>query len=606
MGETVDQPRGIKSSKIRINTRLAILVAVLLVVSLSIIVVLSTMMQQSRAEQEMLEKSRILSKQMNAVWEFIEINQDLIDTDSDGSYNFKGIYCAIAGKSIAVRFGRDTNYTIRYISEHPRKQSAYPDSFEGEAFASFLTGKTEYYGVVEYENEDVFRYVTPLYVEDTCLRCHGEPAGEIDMTGFPKEGLKVGDVGGAISVIVPIQSYMESVEGDTRKQIIFIFTIVLLLTGILYAAVTRLIMHPLLRLKEAAGQVEEGNLGVDIDEIHAVGEIRDLTRQFGSMTRRLQSSYESLESQVSVRTEQLEAANEVLEQQRSELERVNQRLQDDSKYKSDFLAIMSHELRTPLTSIIAFTEMWESSADNKDKAEHEAIREIKENGQLLLQMINNILEAARLEAGRDEVSLEEVDLVDLFGAVQDSVGFIAEKRSIDFATDVDPAVPIFAGDWGKLRRILENLASNAIKFTARGGRVRMTAAYDAVANEVVMQVSDTGVGIREESLPHIFDRFAQSDFSSYRRYSGSGLGLAVVKDLVSLLGGSIMVESVYHQGSTFTVRIPTNLNDASKITPDDDSSDGATITAKHASESDDILENDAAKGGADDENHAGR
>jgi signal transduction histidine kinase len=528
-------------------------------VALSFIVVLSTGMQRSRAEQEMLEKSQILSKQMNAVWEFIEINQDLIDTDSDGSYNFKGIYCAIAGKSIAVRFGRDTDYTIRYISETPRKQSALPDEFENEAFISFANGKTEHYGIVEYAGEDAFRYVTPLYVEGACLRCHGEPAGEIDMTGFPKEGLKEGDIGGAISIIVPIQSYMEGVESDAFKQIVFIFTLVLLLTGILYIAVTRLIMKPLVQLKEAAEQVEKGNLGVNLEKINTVGEIHDLTRQFGSMTKKLQSSYESLESQVSVRTEQLRAANEVLKQQQLELELANLKLQDDSKYKSDFLAIMSHELRTPLTSIIAFTEMWESSKTNKDKQEHEAIREIKENGQLLLQMINNILEAARLEAGREEIALEEVDLVDLFGAVQDSVGFMAEKRDIEFTTDVASDVPIFAGDWSKLRRILENLASNAIKFTTRGGKVQVTALYDSEQEDVIIRVSDTGVGIKKENLAFIFDRFTQNDFSSYRRYSGSGLGLAVVKDLVTMLGGSIEVQSVYHKGSTFTVRIPTDL-----------------------------------------------
>jgi signal transduction histidine kinase len=200
--------------------------------------------------------------------------------------------------------------------------------------------------------------------------------------------------------------------------------------------------------------------------------------------------------------------------------------------------------------------MWEAEATNRDKKEHEAIREIKENGQLLLQVVNNILEAARLEAGRQELSLEEVDIFDLYSAVQDSVGFIAEKRNLSFSTRVDSSVPIFMGDWGKLRRILENLAGNAIKFTARGGSVCVKAIYDAANATLIMQVCDTGIGIKEEDLPFIFDRFIQNDFSSYRRYSGSGLGLAVVKDLVAMLGGTIEVQSTYHKGSVFTVRIP--------------------------------------------------
>jgi signal transduction histidine kinase len=539
---------------------LTLIVAGLLILSLGAIVVLSTGLQEAQAKQEMLEKARILSQQMNAVWDFFENNQDLIDTDSDGSYNFKGIYCAIVGKSIAVRFSRDTDYVIRYTSTTPRKKNAYPDEFESKAFASFGTGQTEYYEIVRAETEDVFRYVTPLSVRESCLRCHGSPIGEIDMTGYPKEGLEVGDIGGAISISVPISNYMVNVKANITKQVIFIFSILLLIMGILYLAVSKIILKPLIQLKETASEIEKGNLNVNPGEIRAAGEIYDLAQQFGSMTAKLRSSYESLENQVSVRTEQLEEANGVLIQQRVELERANLMLQKESEHKSDFLAIMSHELRTPLTSILAFTEMWESTGTNKDKEEQEAIREIKENGQVLLQMINNILEAARLEAGKENLSFEEVDIVDLFGAVQDSVGFIAEKRNISLTTEIDSAVPIFLGDWGKLRRILENLTSNAIKFTQKGGYVCIAAEYNADDGDVIISVSDTGIGIKEENLPYIFDRFTQSDNSSYRRYNGTGLGLAVVKDLVSMHGGSIQVESSYHRGSTFTVKIPTGLD----------------------------------------------
>ncbi|MCL1847823.1 MAG: DUF3365 domain-containing protein [Coriobacteriia bacterium] len=561
--------RDIRFFKMGINPRLTILVAILLALSLGAIVLLSTFLQRGQAESEMLEKAQILSRQMNAVWEFVEINQDLIDTDSDGSYNFKGIYCAIAGKSIAVLFSRDTDYVIKYVSQTPRKRNAYPDDFEAEAFALFAQGQKEFYGIVEYEGEEVFRYVTPLQVKESCLRCHGEPAGETDMTGYPKEGLKVGDVGGAISIILPIENYLAGVQNNISRQAVYIFFVVLLLMVVLYMAISRLIMRPLAQLEDAASQIEEGNLDVRPGKIRARGEIKDLARKFDSMTRRLQNSYESLESQVAVRTEQLAAANDILEQQRGELEVANSKLQVESKYKSDFLAIMSHELRTPLTSILAFTDMWESLAETKDQKEQEAVREVKENGQLLLQMINNILETARLEAGREELSLEEVDMVDVIGAVYYSVNFIAEKRDISLTTDIDPAVPIFMGDWGKLRRILENLTGNAIKFTNRGGHVRITASYDDHTAEVVMQVSDDGVGIKPDDLPHIYDRFTQSDSSSYRRYNGSGLGLTVVKDLVTFLGGSIHVESVYHQGSTFTVRIPTGLDSGGPAGPED-------------------------------------
>jgi len=556
------KPKGTKRFKLGINSRLTILVSVLLVVSFGAILLLSTTLNNQQAQGEMLEKAQILSQEMGAAWKFIEENQDLIDTDSDGSYNFKGIYCALAGKSIAARFSEETGYVIRYISTTPRDEEAYPDYFESKAYEAFSEGLLEYFGISEYEGEDVFRFVTPILVEESCLRCHGDPIGETDMTGYPKEGLREGDIGGAISIIMPIQNYMAGVENSIERQVLGIFIVVVLLMTIMYFAVSRMIMKPLAQLEQAATRIEEGDLNVDLRNIRAQGEMRDLARQLDSMAQRLRTSYDNLESQVIVRTEQLEATNEVLRLQRIELEQANERLLNESKYKSDFLAIMSHELRTPLTSILAFTEIWQTMPTSKSAEEQEAVREIKENGMLLLQMINNILETARLEAGKDELSLEEVDMVDLFGAVQDSVGFIANKRGVSFTTSIAPDVPIFTSDWGKLRRINENLCSNAIKFTQRGGQVNLSVTYDPKRSEAIISVSDDGIGIEEKDLPFIFDRFTQSDSSSYRRYKGSGLGLAVVKDLVAVLGGSIRVESVHHEGSTFIVNIPTNRNDS--------------------------------------------
>ena len=186
------------------------------------------------------------------------------------------------------------------------------------------------------------------------------------------------------------------------------------------------------------------------------------------------------------------------------------------------------------------------------------MKEVKENGQLLLQMVNNILEMARVEAGRNELSVEPFDDVwTSSGWWKRSLGFLAERRSISLSTVVRPDVPIITADWEKIRRIVENLASNAIKFTRKGGSVRIEVSYQGETERLAIAVSDTGIGIKEEDLSIIFERFAQSDRSAYRRYGGSGLGLAVVKELVEMHGGSIEVESVYKQGSTFTVFIPT-------------------------------------------------
>lgn len=302
--------------------------------------------------------------------------------------------------------------------------------------------------------------------------------------------------------------------------------------------------------------MEEGELDIDFDAIRATGELRDLTTQFNSMARQLKASHDDLEERVSDRTQQLIEANQILEEQRHMLEAMNEKLKNESAYKSDFLAIMSHELRTPLTSILAYTELWEERMDPSDEDEREAVLEIRENGQILLEMVNNILETARSDEIKQQLHLEEVDMVDVFGSVENAVGFIAQKRGIAFTTHVDSNVPIFWGDWAKLRRIIENLSSNAIKFTRGGGEVGVNASYDEITHEVIINVQDNGIGIKQKDLPRIFERFTQSDGSSRRRYKGSGLGLTVVNDLVKTHGGTIEVKSEYKKGSTFTVRIP--------------------------------------------------
>ena len=544
--------------KMKLRGKTAIVLIVLLVVAVALNVAWSDYTQREQAEAEMLEKARILSYEMDAVWEFMDMNQDRIDTDSDGSYNFKGLYCAIAGKSIAKILQRDTNYVIRYTNLEPRKKASMSDAYESDAIREFNAGTaSEKYGIETYDGQEVFRYVAPIYLEESCLDCHGGPAGELDVTGYPKEGMAVGDLIGVTSIIMPIDIYMAGIQDNVTRQVgYFSFVIVMIILAV-YALITRLITRPLTEVESAVDQMENGNFEVNLEGIKGNGEIKDLAVKFDVMAGQLQTLYGSLEEQVKLRTAQLESANDLLEEQRSQLAQMNEELQAENQYKSDFLAIMSHELRTPLTSIIAFTEIWQQANAHRTEDEVAAVKEVKENGQLLLQMVNNILEMARVEAGRNELSVEPFDMMDLIGLVERSLGFLAERRSISLSTVVHPDVPIITADWEKIRRIVENLASNAIKFTRKGGSVCIEVSYQKEAERLAIAVSDTGIGIKEEDLPIIFERFAQSDRSAYRRYGGSGLGLAVVKELVEMHGGSIEVESVYKQGSTFTVFIPT-------------------------------------------------
>jgi signal transduction histidine kinase len=475
---------------IKIQFKIIVLMMLLLVSAVVLEVVWSSWAQTRQAEREMLEKTQILDQEMRAVWDFIDINQNRIDTDADGSFNFKNIYCAVAGKSVAKLFMRGNDYEIRYVSETPRFSKAYPDTFEDEAIKQFQADPDggEYYGITTYEEQDVFRYVSPIYIKESCLSCHGDPAGEVDVTGHEKEGLKVGDLAGAASIIMPIDLYMEGIRANIFQQSIYFFVVLSTLIIIAYFAISYLVRR---------------------------------------------------------------------------LERANAQLIEESQYKSDFLAIMSHEFRTPLTSILAFSDIYERTGKNLSDRDRDAIQEVKENGNTLLAMVNNILEVARADAGKVEMNYELVDLVDLISTVEGVIRPLAERRDIEFTTTIDADVPLIMADWEKLRRIIENLASNAVKFTQRGGKVWIDVHREEGSSTgyVAIEVNDTGIGIREEDLERVFEKFVQLDKSAYRRYNGSGLGLAVARELTEAHGGSIDVKSQAKHGSRFIIHIPIVTNE---------------------------------------------
>jgi signal transduction histidine kinase len=395
-----------------------------------------------------------------------------------------------------------------------------------------------------------------MSIESNCLECHGEPAGEPDVLGYPKEGWKIGDLAGAVSIVMPIDIYQENTKANVTQEVAFFFVLTLLFILLMYYTTAKLVTNPLQRFKKNIAQIKEGDLGIHFENLDAVGEIKELVEHFNDMAVQLNNLYTGLENIVEQRTEDLAKANGILESQRIQLEEVNRRLQEDNQYKSDFMAMMSHELRTPLTSIVAFAEVLEKNRNPRADKELRMVQEIKSNSQILLDMITNILEMARLEAGRIELLIEPLDLVDLINAVDGVVQPLAEKKKINYASSVERDVPLIKADKERLRQVVANLVSNAIKFTPEGGEIKAWVIYDKEHNEVIINVKDNGIGIRKEDQAYIFEKFVQSDSSPNRQYNGSGLGLALAKEFSELHGGWIKVQSELNKGSLFTVVIP--------------------------------------------------
>ena len=546
-----------KRARFGLRTKLIGLLSAVLLALVAAFALWTYFAERARTESEMVEQSRVLVQEMDAVWEFISLNQNVINYSSDGSYDYKGLHCAIVGKSVAALFSRESDYSIRFTKLNPRNIANMPDELEAEALEVFESDPSvrEFTAFSERDGEQVFRYISVMEVTENCLECHGEPAGEIDATGYPKEGWGLGDVA------VPTKLYYENMRSTILTNVGYFLIVMVCMGAVIYLVVSRLVTRPLTNLSGGLARMEgDAAAQVTVDRPHApyaTAEIDELFERFNTMSTRLSALYADLESQVTDRTRQLSEANRELERQRSAVERANELLKQENRYKSDFLAIVSHELRTPLTSIIAFAELMEDSVPEDNDLAHRQLEEIGKNGRILLEMVDNVLETARIQAGSERLNLELVDVNDVVGMVEASNRSMALKRGIEFTTHVAADVPLLLSDWEKLRRVLVNLVSNAIKFTEEGGRVRVDVRCDAQGAGVLIEVSDNGIGIPPDKHALVFERFTQENMSTVRRYGGSGLGLSLVKDLVTMLGGTVTLESALGEGSTFTVWLPT-------------------------------------------------
>ena len=242
-----------------------------------------------------------------------------------------------------------------------------------------------------------------------------------------------------------------------------------------------------------------------------------------------------------------------LEESKAELEAANKKLRDADRIKSIFLASMSHELRTPLNSIIGFTGiLLQGMVGDLNEEQKKQLSMVKSSAQHLLELINEVLDISKIEAGQVDLEIETFDFSQTLNETVNTLMTSAVKKGIILDLDVIPEISIRT-DRRRIRQIILNLVNNAIKFTSKGS-VSVSARLQE--KNITIAVEDTGVGIREDDMVRLFQPFQQVDDSMTKKYEGTGLGLYLSKKIITLLGGEIFAESVYGQGSRFTVKIP--------------------------------------------------
>ncbi|HXH41186.1 MAG TPA: response regulator, partial [Thermoanaerobaculia bacterium] len=308
---------------------------------------------------------------------------------------------------------------------------------------------------------------------------------------------------------------------------------------------------------------------VAIDNARLYGEAR---REIGERQKAEAAVRElniQLEDRVEERTRQLASVNRELELRTNELAAANIELSAASSLKDEFLANMSHELRTPLNAILGMSEVLEEGIHGPlNDRQRKSLKTIEESGRHLLDLINDILDLSKIEAGKLELSIAPVGVRALCEAAVRMVREHAAKKRIRLSTTVDPSLVTLIADDRRLKQILVNLLSNAVKFTPDGGAVGLDVSSSAKQNTVSFSVWDTGIGISADGIDQLFRPFVQLDSTYARQFSGTGLGLSLVRRMTQLHGGRVDVESAVGQGSRFTVMIPWRQpTDTSQATP---------------------------------------
>jgi two-component system, NarL family, sensor histidine kinase BarA len=409
------------------------------------------------------------------------------------------------------------------------------------------------------------RYLRAVRANRSCLLggCHGASGVATVASESPAKGPPIfseGQLVGVISVFLP--------TGQTNTTLIFnrIFIVAggllasICAVVVFYLITQRFILQPVRSLREAADQVtvpaSEAKENPDARESWQAALNITETIKTGDEFERLAEAFHQMLARLKLAQDRLRETNRALDLKLGELQAANVALFESNRLKSEFLANVSHELRTPLNAIIGFAGIIKEQAEHgDDKKTVRYAANVLESGKLLLNIINDLLDLAKIEAGKVEVRWEKCSVLEIAEALLNFTRPLVEDKQQNVNLTVDQNIGLIETDPGKLQQILFNLLSNAIKFTPQRGRIDVEAKLIDVEH-FYLRVTDTGPGIPEKDREKIFEKFRQLDASVTREHSGTGLGLAIVKELVNILGGTIAVEGEEGKGSIFTVLLP--------------------------------------------------
>ncbi len=451
---------------------------------------------------------------------------------------------AIATKELSNYAKEMAEFNFHITSDKLVNPKNKPDKFEISAMNYFKEKKTKEFFRFEKNNkgETVFRYMAPLYINKSCLKCHYY------------QGYKIGDFRGGISVTIPVSDLENYVKNSVLFLTFSVSSIYLAIIGFITILFYFSVLKPLFELRQVSLEIEKGDLSKRAN-YSKNDEIGELVKSFNSMVDKLASNELKLKNELEKLTKKY---NEIINQ----IETQKENLKKANLYKTEILDLISHEIRTPMTKILTYAELLERNKVKEDKELFEKIvSTVKRNVKTLSQLFDNILTFTRIES---EQSLEfvPVNLCKLFEEVLGQFKEEIESKQLEVELKCKPKTMICV-DVDYFPFAVQNLVSNAVKFSNQGGKIEISA--ERTEKGVVFEIFNTGEGLEQEEMNKLFKRFFRGKKAKHQT-KGIGLGLSIVSRIVKNHDGEISVSSKKGEFAKFTVFIPsrTNLNEKGK------------------------------------------
>lgn len=539
------------NNKVGFSLQLKFLLCITLIVFplLGVIFVWNGVRAERTAKDQVLNQARVLARQIVLTRQWIsDCGGIMVSKDSDGARNTayffndpmettRGTYQRFTPSMVTKKLSeyslRENLYRFRLASIHPLNPANEPNAFERQAIFDFIhNGAEEVYVFNDQGRSAAFHYSIPLYADKACMRCHQE------------EQYTMGSIVGCLSIIFPSETLAAILRTDHLQMAGAGVGLVLLTTFTLFFLLRRLVINPVNRLKDMAGQISDGNLAARV-HIDSADEFAQLGQVFNTMGERLAANHEMMAVEVAQATRELSQAN--------------RDLKDMDRIKTEFFADMSHELRSPITAINGAVEYLQRTIGDPDKKGYVEI--IEKNCMRMFNMVSDLFDLTKIEAGKVVWSFEEVDIAELIGEVTEILSLQAKEHGVHICMEETSSIPVEI-DPERMEQVMVNLIENAIKFSPRDSGIKIQTRLDD--DEVEVSVRDQGEGISPQDLENIFRKFHTLPSSGGEgRPTGTGLGLTICKKIVEAHGGRIWAESGPGRGSVFFIRLPRRHPEAS-------------------------------------------